>query len=53
MDKVEQQINTTLKDAGLPENVTTKVDRFSFGSFPIYYISMFSKDGSKYRINFK
>jgi len=46
MDKVEQQINTSLKDAGLPENVTTKVDRFSFGSFPIYYISMFSKDGS-------
>ncbi|PEC49945.1 multidrug transporter AcrB [Bacillus sp. AFS077874] len=46
MDKVEQQVNTTLKDAGLPENVTTKADRFSFGSFPIYYISMFSKDGS-------
>ncbi|WP_353652095.1 efflux RND transporter permease subunit, partial [Bacillus sp. AFS001701] len=46
MDNVEQQINTSLKDAGLPENVTTKVDRFSFGSFPIYYISMFSKDGS-------
>lgn len=46
MDKVEQQINSTLKEAGLPENVSSKVDRFSFGSFPIYYLSVFSKDGS-------
>jgi len=46
MDKVEQQINSTIKDAGLPENTTSKVDRFSFGSFPIYYLSLFSKNGS-------
>ncbi|WP_088044010.1 efflux RND transporter permease subunit [Bacillus sp. EAC] len=46
MDKVEQQINTTIKDAGLPENTTSKVDRFSFGSFPIYYLSLFSKNES-------
>lgn len=46
MDKIEQQVNSSIKEAGLPENVTPKVDRFSFGSFPIYYLSIFSKDGS-------
>ncbi|MDG4657435.1 efflux RND transporter permease subunit [Ectobacillus antri] len=43
MDKIEQQLNTFIKDAKLPDNVQTKVNRFSFGSFPIYNISLFAK----------
>lgn len=47
MDKVEQQINAAIQDANLPEEATTKLNRFSFGSFPIYNISFFSKDGKE------
>ncbi|MFX3623005.1 MAG: efflux RND transporter permease subunit [Ectobacillus sp.] len=43
MDKVEQQLNSFIKDASLPEKVQTKVNRFSFGTFPIYNISIFAK----------
>ncbi|MCP8968525.1 efflux RND transporter permease subunit [Ectobacillus ponti] len=43
MDKVEQQINASIKDAKLPETAQAKVNRFSFGSFPIYNISLFAK----------
>ncbi|SFA77071.1 MULTISPECIES: efflux RND transporter permease subunit [unclassified Bacillus (in: firmicutes)] len=43
MDDIEQQVNSYIKDAGLPDNVQTKVNRFSFGAFPIYNISLFSK----------
>jgi HAE1 family hydrophobic/amphiphilic exporter-1 len=43
MEKVEQQINTFIKDAKLPDSVQTKVNRFSFGTFPIYNISIFAK----------
>ncbi|MBP0724688.1 efflux RND transporter permease subunit [Bacillus sp. RG28] len=46
MDKVEQTINDSIKNAKLPDKVTTKVNRFSFGTFPIYYLSMFSKNGT-------
>ncbi|WP_379968997.1 efflux RND transporter permease subunit [Ectobacillus sp. sgz5001026] len=44
MTKVEQQINTLIKDAKLPDTAQTKVNRFSFGTFPIYNISIFGKD---------
>ena len=43
LDDAEQQINTYIKDAGLPETVQTKVNRFSFGTFPIFNISLFAK----------
>ncbi|MBO9128440.1 efflux RND transporter permease subunit [Bacillus sp. 165] len=46
MDKVEQQINTYIKDTKLPDAVQTKVNRFSFGTFPIYNISLFAKDNT-------
>ncbi|MCA1029433.1 efflux RND transporter permease subunit [Bacillus timonensis] len=44
MDDVENQVNAYLKDAKLPENVQTKVNRFSFGAFPIFNISLFAKE---------
>lgn len=43
LDDAEQQVNTYIKEAGLPENVQTNVNRFSFGSFPIFNISLFAK----------
>ncbi|TLS35678.1 efflux RND transporter permease subunit [Pseudalkalibacillus caeni] len=43
MEDVEQQLNTYIKEASLPESVSTKVNRFSFGSFPIFNISLFPK----------
>ncbi|MBN8208088.1 efflux RND transporter permease subunit [Bacillus sp. NTK071] len=44
MDDVEQQVNSFIKETDLPENVTPEVNRFSFGSFPIYNISLFPKE---------
>ncbi|UII57184.1 efflux RND transporter permease subunit [Cytobacillus spongiae] len=43
MDDVEQQVNGYIKDAQLPDTVQTKVNRFSFGTFPIFNISLFAK----------
>lgn len=43
LDDAEQQINSYIKEAGLPETVQTKVNRFSFGTFPIFNISLFAK----------
>ncbi|WP_210366308.1 efflux RND transporter permease subunit [Bacillus sp. REN3] len=43
LDKAEQQVNSYIKESGLPEKVETKVNRFSFGTFPIFNISLFSK----------
>lgn len=43
LDDAEQQVNTFIKEAGLPENVQTNVNRFSFGTFPIFNISLFAK----------
>jgi hydrophobic/amphiphilic exporter-1 (mainly G- bacteria), HAE1 family len=43
LDDAEQQVNTYIKDAGLPETVQTNVNRFSFGTFPIFNISLFAK----------
>ncbi|MBS8263241.1 AcrB/AcrD/AcrF family protein [Mesobacillus boroniphilus] len=43
LDDAEQQVNTFIKEAGLPENVETNINRFSFGTFPIFNISLFAK----------
>ncbi|WP_114570645.1 efflux RND transporter permease subunit [Exiguobacterium flavidum] len=45
MDNVEQQVDAVIADANLPEEAETKINRLSFGAFPIYNISFFSKDG--------
>lgn len=44
IDEVEQKVNEYMGDADLPDNVQTKVNRFSFGTFPIYNISLFAKN---------
>lgn len=46
LDKVEQQVNSAVEEAGLPDEAEIKLNRLSFGAFPIYNISVFSKDGS-------
>jgi len=43
MDEVERQVDTLIKSTDLPENVETKVNRFSFGTIPIFNISLFAK----------
>jgi len=43
LDDAEQQVNSFIKEAGLPENVEANVNRFSFGTFPIFNISLFAK----------
>ncbi|OCA91953.1 efflux RND transporter permease subunit [Pseudobacillus wudalianchiensis] len=45
LDKVEQQVNSAVDEAGLPDDADIKLNRLSFGSFPIYNISIFSKNG--------
>ncbi|MGA6836193.1 efflux RND transporter permease subunit [Priestia megaterium] len=44
LDKIEQQINSSIKELDLPESSNVDVNRFSFGSFPIFNISLFAKD---------
>ncbi len=44
MDKVEQKLNAVIKETDLPEGVEPKVNRFSFGAFPIFNISLFARD---------
>ncbi|MBS2968610.1 efflux RND transporter permease subunit [Metabacillus sp. KIGAM252] len=44
IDKVEDQINTLIGEASLPDTAETKVNRFSFGTFPIFNISLFTKE---------
>ncbi|GLY12090.1 efflux RND transporter permease subunit [Pseudobacillus badius] len=46
LDKVEQQVNSAVEEASLPDEAEVKLNRLSFGAFPIYNISVFSKDGS-------
>lgn len=46
IDEVEDQVNTFIKEANLPQTATINVNRFSFGTFPIFNISLFAKDGS-------
>jgi hydrophobic/amphiphilic exporter-1 (mainly G- bacteria), HAE1 family len=43
MDEVERQVDTLIKSTDLPENAKTKVNRFSFGTIPIFNISLFAK----------
>lgn len=45
LDRAEQQIETALQGLQLPGEVETEISRISFGSFPIYNISMFGKEG--------
>lgn len=45
LDKVEQQVNSVIEEAGIPDETEINLNRLSFGSFPIYNISLFSKDG--------
>lgn len=45
MDDIEDQINTLTKEADLPDTANVEVNRFSFGTVPIYNISLFPKDG--------
>jgi hydrophobic/amphiphilic exporter-1 (mainly G- bacteria), HAE1 family len=45
MDDVEQQVDSLIEEAKLPENVQTNINRFSFGTFPIFNISLFAKEG--------
>ncbi|WP_349407662.1 efflux RND transporter permease subunit [Pseudalkalibacillus sp. SCS-8] len=41
LDDVEREIESLIEDADLPENAKPEVNRFSFGAFPIYNISLF------------
>ncbi|GGE07768.1 swarming motility protein SwrC [Marinithermofilum abyssi] len=43
MDKVEQDIQSKVEEAELPDDADVKINRFSFGTFPIYNISLFAK----------
>ncbi|KSU85664.1 hydrophobic/amphiphilic exporter-1, HAE1 family [Fictibacillus enclensis] len=44
MDDIEDQINTITKEADLPDTASVEVNRFSFGTIPIYNISLFPKE---------
>lgn len=41
LDDVEREIEGLIEDADLPETAKPEVNRFSFGTFPIYNISLF------------
>ncbi|MDN4527299.1 efflux RND transporter permease subunit [Fictibacillus fluitans] len=45
MDDIEDQINTIAKEADLPDTASVEVNRFSFGTIPVYNISLFPKEG--------
>ncbi|MFC7371156.1 efflux RND transporter permease subunit [Fictibacillus iocasae] len=47
MDDVEDEVNALVKEAKLPENAEVEVNRFSFGSVPIYNISLFPASGDE------
>ncbi|QPC46147.1 efflux RND transporter permease subunit [Mangrovibacillus cuniculi] len=44
IDEVEQQVENILKEANLPDSTSTEINRFSFGTFPIFNISLFGVD---------
>lgn len=46
MEKMERQVESLIDKAGLPDNVQTEVNRFSFGSIPVFNISLFAKNGT-------
>ncbi|MGP4081074.1 efflux RND transporter permease subunit [Pseudalkalibacillus sp. R45] len=50
LEDVEQEIESLIDDADLPDNAKTEINRFSFGTIPIYNISLFPNDDSE---NFK
>lgn len=41
LDRAEQQAETAIRGLNLPDGVETEINRFSFGSFPIFNISLF------------
>jgi hydrophobic/amphiphilic exporter-1 (mainly G- bacteria), HAE1 family len=43
LNEFEDSVTRSIQEAKLPENVQTEINRFSFGSFPIFNISLFSK----------
>ncbi|WP_070121804.1 efflux RND transporter permease subunit [Bacillus marinisedimentorum] len=43
MDDAENQVNRYINEIGLPDNASAEVNRFSFGTVPIYNISLFAK----------
>ncbi len=46
MDEVEDQVKSIISETDLPEDVEPEVSRFSFGTIPIYNISLFpEKEG--------
>ncbi|MCM3719666.1 efflux RND transporter permease subunit [Fictibacillus phosphorivorans] len=46
MDEIEEQVNSIVSETVLPDSVETDVSRFSFGTIPIYNISLFpEKEG--------
>lgn len=46
MDEIEQQVNNFIQETSLPEQTKTEINRFSFGSFPIFNLSLFAKEGT-------
>lgn len=45
LDRLEQQADTAIAEAGLPEEATVEISRLSFGAFPIFNISLFAEEG--------
>ena len=43
LDRAEQQTESAIGGLELPEGAETEISRLSFGSFPIYHISLFCK----------
>ena len=44
LDRAEQQTESAIGGLELPEGAETEISRLSFGSFPIFNISLFGKD---------
>lgn len=45
LDRLEQQADTAIAEAGLPEEASVEISRLSFGAFPIFNISLFAEEG--------
>lgn len=45
LDRLEQQADTAIAEAGIPEEATVEISRLSFGAFPIFNISLFAEEG--------
>ncbi|XKH50056.1 hypothetical protein LG275_10685 [Chryseomicrobium palamuruense] len=44
LDRLEQQADAAIAEAGLPDEAAVEVSRLSFGAFPIFNISLFGED---------